>query len=64
MAKMMSDRLKYELAKELGIDQLLRQNNGDWGAMPARACGSLVRAAIERAERAMAQQQQGGGRGW
>ncbi len=58
MARIMSDRLKYELAKELGIDQLLMERNGDWGEMPARACGSLVSAAIARAERAMAERQQ------
>lgn len=63
MAKLMSERLKYELAKELGVDHLLRQNGGDWGEMPSRACGSLVRAAIDRAERALVQQQEGSGRG-
>ncbi len=57
MARLMSDRLKYELARELGIDDLLKQHGGDWGAMPARSCGSLVRAAIARAERAMAEEQ-------
>jgi len=63
MAKLMSEQLKYELAKELGVDHLLEQVGGDWGEMPARACGSLVKAAIIRAERAMAQQQNGvGGR--
>lgn len=62
MAKLMSEQLKYELARELGIDHLLQQNGGDWGEMPARACGSLVRAAIARAERALAERQ-GGGRG-
>ena len=55
MARIMSDRLKYELARELGIDQLLMERNGDWGEMSSRACGSLVAAAIARAERAMAE---------
>jgi len=56
MAKLMSENLKYELAKELGVDDLLTQANGDWGAMPSRVCGSLVTAAIARAERTLAQQ--------
>ena len=45
----MSDALKYELARELGFAHKVQ--NGDWGEITAREAGSLVRAAIERAER-------------
>lgn len=50
----MSDALKYELARELGFAHKVQ--NGDWGDITSREAGSLVRAAIERAERQLAQQ--------
>ncbi|MGI6604610.1 MAG: alpha/beta-type small acid-soluble spore protein [Firmicutes bacterium] len=50
----MSDRLKYELAEELGVAETVR--DGYWGDVSSRDCGSLVRLAIERAERALADQ--------
>ncbi|BAS27177.1 small, acid-soluble spore protein, alpha/beta type [Limnochorda pilosa] len=46
---LMSDALKYELARELGFANKLR--DGDWGDVTTREAGSLVRAAIERVER-------------
>lgn len=50
----MSERLKYELAKELGFDHKVK--DGDWGNITTREAGSLVRAAIRRAEQALAEQ--------
>lgn len=44
----MSEALKYELAQELGFAHKVR--DGDWGEITAREAGSLVRAAIRRAE--------------
>ncbi|AEG14874.1 small, acid-soluble spore protein, alpha/beta type [Desulfofundulus sp. TPOSR] len=52
---LMSDRLKYELAEELGVADLVRREG--WGSVSSRNCGNLVRLAIERAERAMMQGQ-------
>lgn len=49
---LMSDKMKYELAKELGIDDLVQ--DGYWGEVPSKQCGNLVRKAIEIAERNMA----------
>jgi len=49
----MSDALKYELAKELGVLETV-QSHG-WGDVSSRNCGNLVRLAIEKAEQAMAQ---------
>ncbi len=49
----MSERLKYELAQELGFYD--RVKDGDWGNITTREAGSMVRAAIERAERMMAE---------
>lgn len=48
---LMSEALKWELAKELGIDHLVATQG--WGAVPSRECGNLVRKAIELAERSM-----------
>ncbi len=52
----MSDRLKMELAEELGVADLVRREG--WGSVPSRDCGNLIRLAIERAERAMVEEQQ------
>ncbi|PKM81876.1 MAG: small, acid-soluble spore protein, alpha/beta type [Firmicutes bacterium HGW-Firmicutes-14] len=49
----MSDTLKYELAKELGVLDTVKQSG--WGEVSSRNCGNLVRLAIEKAESAMAQ---------
>lgn len=50
----MSEELKYELARELGF--LDRVQDGDWGNITTRQAGLLVRAAIEKAEAVMAGQ--------
>jgi len=48
----MSDQLKYELAKELGVyDTVMTEG---WGGVTSRDCGNLVAKAIEKAEQAMA----------
>lgn len=49
----MSDRLKYELAEELGFSHKVQ--DGDWGNITTREAGNLVKAAIIRAEQQMAQ---------
>ncbi|MGE5554309.1 MAG: small, acid-soluble spore protein, alpha/beta type [Betaproteobacteria bacterium] len=51
----MSDRLKLELADELGFGDKVRTEG--WGEVTTRQAGSLVRAAIERAERKLAQEE-------
>ncbi|MCW2278479.1 small, acid-soluble spore protein, alpha/beta type [Heliophilum fasciatum] len=45
----MSEKLKYELAQELGFADVVDREG--WGGVTTRDAGSLVRAAIERAER-------------
>jgi small acid-soluble spore protein F (minor alpha/beta-type SASP) len=48
----MSDQLKFELAKELGVyDTVMTEG---WGGVTSRDCGNLVAKAIEKAEQAMA----------
>lgn len=46
---MMSDNLKQEIAKELGVfDQV---KDGYWGNVSSKTCGNMVTKAIEIAER-------------
>jgi small acid-soluble spore protein F (minor alpha/beta-type SASP) len=51
---MMSDRLKYEIARELGVAEIV--SNEGWGAVSSRDCGNIVTKAIEIAERNIASQ--------
>lgn len=45
----MSDELKYEIAKELGVDDKVK--NEGWGSVSSRDCGNMVKKAIEIAQR-------------
>jgi small acid-soluble spore protein F (minor alpha/beta-type SASP) len=47
----MSDNLKAEIAKELGVYETVR--NGGWGDVSSRDCGNIVKKAIEMAERSV-----------
>ncbi|WP_284697567.1 small, acid-soluble spore protein, alpha/beta type [Thermoanaerobacterium sp. RBIITD] len=49
----MSDDLKMELAKELGVYDTVKTEG--WGSVSSRNCGNLVRLAIEKAEKSMVQ---------
>ena len=49
----MSERLKYELADELGVGNVVLGDGGYFGNVSSKDCGNLVRLAIERAERSM-----------
>ena len=49
----MSEKLKYELADELGVGDVVRRDGGYFGNVSSKDCGNLVRLAIERAERSM-----------
>ena len=48
---MMSDKLKYEIARELGVDDKVGREG--WGAVSSRDCGNIVKKAIEIAERSV-----------
>ena len=52
MSKIMSDALKYEIARELGVDTKIRQDGG-WGNVTSRDCGNIVTKAIEIANRSI-----------
>jgi len=49
---LMSDRLKEEIARELGVYNVVRQNG--WGDVSSRNCGNMVRTAIDMVERNLA----------
>ncbi|MFZ5351253.1 MAG: small, acid-soluble spore protein, alpha/beta type [Bacillota bacterium] len=51
---LMSDTLKYEIARELGVDQIVRSEG--WGGVSSRDCGNIVKKAIEIAERSLSNQ--------
>ena len=46
--RVMSEQLKYELAKELGFFPTLERDG--WGAITTRDAGNMVKRAIEIAE--------------
>lgn len=47
----MSEQLKYEIARELGVDQVVASRG--WGDVSSRDCGNMVAKAIEIAERSV-----------
>ncbi|MCM2676505.1 small, acid-soluble spore protein, alpha/beta type [Alkalicoccobacillus plakortidis] len=51
----MSDRLKVELAKELGFYETVEKEG--WGGIRARDAGNMVKRAIEIAENQLANEQ-------
>ncbi len=53
--RMMSENLKSEIAKELGVYDTVK--NEGWGSVSSRDCGRIVQKAIEFAERSLAYQQ-------
>ena len=53
-----SDSVKYEIAKELGFAERIHVENGiyDYGNITTREAGLIVRGLIKKAEELMAQQ--------
>ena len=47
----MSENLKYEIAKELGVLDTVQREG--WGSVSSRDCGRMVQKAIEIAERSL-----------
>jgi len=48
----MSENLRFELAKELGVFETVQREG--WGGVSSKDCGNLVKKAIEIAERSLA----------
>ena len=49
--KLISENLREEIAKELGVYDQVKQDGG-WGNVPSKTCGNIVTKAIEIANRA------------
>ncbi|MFT9850299.1 small, acid-soluble spore protein, alpha/beta type [Aneurinibacillus sp. REN35] len=50
----MSEQLKYELAKDLGFYETVQREG--WGGITTRDAGNMVKRAIQLAEEALANQ--------
>lgn len=48
----MSEALKEEIAKELGVYDVVKQDGG-WSNVPSKTCGRIVSTAIEIANRSV-----------
>ena len=48
-----SDKLREEIAKELGVYEQVKKDGGSWGNVSAKDCGNIVAKAIEIANRSV-----------
>lgn len=53
----MSDALKEEIAKELGVYDLVKQDGG-WSNVSSKTCGKIVSTAIEIANKSVDEKNQ------
>ena len=51
-SKLISENLKEEIARELGVYEKVKQDGG-WGNVPSKTCGNIVTKAIEIANRSV-----------
>ena len=51
--KLMSEKLKEEIAKELGVYEQVKRDGGSWQNVPSTTCGQIVSKAIEIANKAV-----------
>ena len=49
----MTENLREEIAKELGVYEQVKNDGGSWENVPSKTCGSIVSKAIEIANRAV-----------
>ena len=45
--KLISENLREEIAKELGVYDQVKQDGGSWASVSSKACGNIVSKAIE-----------------
>ena len=50
-SKLISENLREEIAKELGVYEQAKQDGGSWANVSSRDCGNIVSKAIEIANR-------------
>ncbi|MCI8362302.1 MAG: small, acid-soluble spore protein, alpha/beta type [Clostridia bacterium] len=51
-SSVMSENLKEEIAKELGVYEQVKQDGG-WGNVSSKTCGNIISKAIEIANRSV-----------
>ncbi len=51
-SKLISDNLREEIAKELGVYEQVKQDGG-WGNVSSKTCGNIISKAIEIANRSV-----------
>ncbi len=51
--KLISDNLREEIAKELGVYEQVKQDGGSWQNVSSKDCGKIVSTAIEIANKAV-----------
>ena len=51
--RLISENLREEIAKELGVYDQVKQDGGSWENVSSKDCGKIVRTAIEIANRAV-----------
>ena len=49
----MSENLKEEIARELGVYDVVKNDGGSWANVSSKDCGNIVSKAIEIANRAV-----------
>ena len=52
-SKLISENLREEIAKELGVYEQVKQDGGSWAGVSSRDCGNIVNKAIEIANRSV-----------
>lgn len=53
MSKLISNNLREEIAKELGVYEQVKKDGGSWQNVSSRDCGNIVSKAIEIANRSV-----------
>ena len=54
--KLISENLRTEIAKELGVSDQVKKDGGSWENVSSKTCGNIVSKAIEIANRAVENQ--------
>lgn len=52
-SKLISENLREEIAKELGVYDQVKSDGGSWANVSSRDCGNIVSKAIEIANRSV-----------
>ena len=52
-SKLISENLREEIARELGVYEQVKKDGGSWGNVSSKDCGNIVTKAIEIANRAV-----------